>query len=65
MGKNLGWHEEDHKDFITIWNRCHPHKNYFEIEDELSEYFRVYTNEQIQDHMNKYMKLKKLHEKKK
>ena len=29
LGKNLGWHEEDHKDFITIWNRCHPHKNYF------------------------------------
>lgn len=29
MGKFLGWHEEDHKDFLAIWNRNHPNKNYF------------------------------------
>jgi len=28
-GKFLGWHEEDHKDFLTIWNRGQGHKNYF------------------------------------
>jgi hypothetical protein len=32
LGKNLGWNEEDHSDFIKIWNRCQG-KNYFEIED--------------------------------
>ena len=32
LGKNLGWPEEDHNDFISIWNRCHS-KNYFEIEE--------------------------------
>lgn len=29
------------------------------------EYFKMYTNEQIIDHMNKYMKNKKLNDKKK
>lgn len=48
LGKNLGWVEEDHSDFVSIWNRCHGTKNYFEIEEELGNYFNFYTGEQIQ-----------------
>jgi hypothetical protein len=31
LGKNLGWVEEDHNDFIAIWHRGQPNKNYFQI----------------------------------
>lgn len=30
LGKNLGWPEEDHNDFISIWHRG-GNKNYFQI----------------------------------
>ena len=60
MGKNLGWVEEDHTDFVTIWNRGQGQKNYFEIEDELLNYFGLYTEQQIKDHMKKYMHFKNL-----
>jgi len=39
LGKNLGWSEEDHKDFVSIWHRGSNNKNYFQIEEELKAYF--------------------------
>lgn len=65
LGRNLGWPEEDHKDFVSIWHRGSTVKNYFQIEEELQGYFAFYTSEQIQEHMNKYMKYRKLAEEKK
>ena len=65
LGKNLGWPQEDHKDFISIWHRGGNSKNYFQIEEELQGYFAFYTGQQIQEHMNKYMKYRKLTEEKK
>ena len=64
LGKNLGWPDEDHTDFMSIWHRGGT-KNYFKIEEELQGYFAFYTAEQIQEHMNKYLKFIKLKEEKK
>ena len=33
LGRNLGWPEEDHNDFISIWHRGPTSKNYFQIEE--------------------------------
>ena len=43
LGKNLGWPEEDHTDFVSIWHRGGV-KNYFQIEEELQSYFSLYTH---------------------
>ena len=64
LGKNLGWSEEDHTDFLAIWQR-QGGRNYFQTEEELQSYFTFYTAEQIQEHMNKYIRWKKLTEEKK
>ena len=64
LGKNLGWPDEDHTDFMSIWHRGGT-KNYFKIEEELQGYFAFYTTEQIQEHMNKYLKFMKMKEEKK
>lgn len=62
LGRNLGWPEEDHTDFLSIWQRGPYQKNYFQIQEELEKYFAFYTGEQIQEHMNKYIRWKKLTE---
>jgi hypothetical protein len=50
---------------VSIWHRGSTNKNYFQIEEELQAYFSFYTAEEIQEHMNKYLKLRKLNEEKK
>jgi hypothetical protein len=62
LGRWLGWPEEDHRDFVSIWSRGQPHRSYFEIEDELVAYFRLYTHEQIAEHMNRHAKSQQLTE---
>ena len=64
LGKNLGWPDEDQTDFTSIWHRGGT-RNYFQIEEELQGYFAFYTSQQIQEHMNKYLKFLKMKEEKK
>ena len=49
---------------MSIWQRGHHQKNYFQIQEELEKYFSFYTCEQIQEHMNKHIRWKKLTEQK-
>jgi hypothetical protein len=43
LGRNYGWPEDDHNDFLIIWNK-RKGNNYFELEDECTKHLRMYTN---------------------
>lgn len=50
LGKNYGWPEQDHIDFVNIWNKRRGN-NYFELQEECIKYFKLYTDQQIHDHI--------------
>lgn len=64
LGRNYGWPEDDHNDFLLIWNKRRGN-NYFELEEECSKHLRMYTTEQIHAHIDKHRKWLELQEGKK
>ena len=64
FGKNLGWVEEDHNDFILLWNR-RRNNNYFEFEEECFNQLKTYTMDQIRTHFEKHQKHLELLDKRK
>lgn len=54
LGRNYGWPEDDHNDFLLIWSKRRG--NYFELEEECLKHLRMYTTEQIHTHIDKHRK---------
>ena len=64
LGKYLGWPEEDHNNFLMLWNR-RKNNNYFQFEEECFEQLKTYTMDQIGTHIDKQKKLLELNDKRK